>query len=215
MLDTALAGWIALAIIFILASVFSERTSRYGYVIIPIVIGFFAFIKWLPAIYISTVFPVVIGLGVITFLKEQFRVKLGGYGATGSLIWKIMSYMVVLQFAIIFVNGIAIFGGTEFMSSSAANTTIAKYTITDAKQVGTAYVVSDVWQQLYVMFTMVWNMWGVMWALLYGVLTLYPSMTLIFGLDPLLAGVLSMGVYLMFIFELFILVTRPAKQPEI
>jgi hypothetical protein len=215
MLEPALASWIALAIIFLLASVFSERTSRYGYVIIPIIIGFFAFIKWLPAIYISTIFPVVIGLGVITFLKEQFRVRLGGYGATGSLIWKIMSYMVVLQFAIIFVNGIAIFGGTEFMSSSAANTTIAKYTITDAQQIGTSYVASDGWQQLYVMFTMVWNMWGVTWALLYGVLTLYSSMTTIFGLDPLLAGVLSMGVYLMFIFELFILVTRPAKQPEI
>jgi len=210
MLITVIASWIALAFIFLLGSIFSERNVRFGYVLIPIMIGVFIFIGWLPTSYLTIVFPVLMGLGVVTFLKDQFRVKLGGYGSAGSLIWKIMTLLVVLQFAIIFVNGLTMFDKTYIEGEGSAFTD--QYTIEKTNMYGSQTNVS-IQDQLFWGFTMIVQTWNMVWAMVFSLFGMYGNMITVFHLHPLVSALLSMGVYIMFIFELFILVTRPASQP--
>jgi hypothetical protein len=209
MLDTVIAQWVALAFIFLLASVFSERNVRFGYVLIPLMVGLFIFIGWLPTSYLAIIFPVIMGLGVVTFLKDQFHVKLGGYGSAGSLIWKIVTLLVVLQFAIVFVNGITIFD-QQYIAGDTAFTD--QYSITKTNLYGT-YTNTSLTDQLFVAFTMIWEVWNVTWAMVLSLFGMYGNMVNVFKLHPLVAALLSMGVYIMFVFEIFILVTRPSSQP--
>ena len=100
---------IAMSFVFLLASVFGERDAKYGFVLVPILAGVFAIIGFLPTIYGATLIPLVLGLGIVSFLRDQFREKLGSGGSASSLLWKIMAFVIFIQFAIVFVNGVASF----------------------------------------------------------------------------------------------------------
>lgn len=215
MLVGVTSTWIALALLFLLGSVFSQQTSKYGYVLIPIIAGLFAFFGWLPAEYLVMVIPLLICMGVITFMKEQFREKLGGYGSTGSFIWKVMIFMMLLQISIVFVASIGIFGETPAgLEANRFNQTTSKWTIEGTKDQFGTYTDTTGWTQLFFGFQMIIQMFGFMWGFMFSIFGIYWVLTGTFHMPPQLAVVLSAIVYIMFLIELYVLVFRPARAPD-
>lgn len=225
MLSTIVAQWVALGILFLLASAFSERTAKYGFVIIPLVAGLFSFFGWLPSTYLKIIIPLLIAMGVVTFLKEQFRVKLGGYGASGDLIWKLMVFMMLLQVSMVFVGGLGVSSDGDMFNSDSKmgglagdkSKTDAAYDINKIENDAAPFAKAEngsTWDQLYAGFTMVMSAWSLLWAMLIGVLSMYWTLTNVFSIPPLIAGVLSSIMYIMFVIELYVLVAKPFSKPD-
>jgi hypothetical protein len=222
MLAEYIAQWIALGFLFLLASTFSERTSKYGYVLIPLVAGLFAFIGWLPPEYLGVVVPLLLSLGVITFLKEQFRTKLGGYGSSGSFIWKIFFFLIILQVAIVFVNGMGIFNAQMQINNKDIDKTAASYSLTNLTDGNVDPVTGAFGKSAVTTFLdTAWFFGGLMmtafvmmWTIFIGTFTIYSTLTWVFGFPPIVAAALSSVVFLMIPVEIFILFAKPAKQPD-
>jgi len=214
MLAEYVTQWIALGFLFLLASSFSERTAKYGYVLIPIIAGLFAYIGWLGTSYLSTIVPLLLGIGVITFLKEQFRVKLGGYGSSGSLIWRIFSFMIILQFAIVMVNSMGIYESNKIVSPD-AETTSTFYSLQKLAP-GSTDPLTGAYTSQTNLFNTAWFfgeaiMTGflMLWTLLLGTLGLWWTLTGLFKLPASVAYALSGIVYLMFVIEIYIVIFKP------
>ena len=215
MLIGVTSTWIALAFLFLLGSVFSQQTSKYGYVLIPIMAGLFSFFGWLDPNYLLMIIPLLISMGVITFMKEQFREKLGGYGSTGSFIWKVMIFMMLLQVSIVFVASIGIFGDAPAgLEANRFNQTTSKWTIEGTKDQFGQYTDTNGITQLAFLWSNVVQLFGFMFTMLFGIFAIYWVLTGTFHIPQQLAVVLSAIVYIMFIIELYILIVRPAKLPD-
>lgn len=222
MLAEYIAQWIALGFLFLLASTFSERTSKYGYVLIPLFAGMFAYFGWLPIEYLSVVIPLLLSMGVITFLKEQFRAKLGGYGSSGSLVWKIFSFMIILQFAIVLVNGMGVFQSNVEIHNKDVEKTAASYSLVNLTAgnvdpvtgaFGSSPLATAV-DTAYFFGTLMITAFYMMWAIVTGTLGIYFTLTGLFGMNSMVAIALSGVVYLMTLIEIYILIAKPAKQPD-
>jgi len=205
---------IALAFIFLLASIFGERDAKYGYVLIPLLGGAFWIIGWLPDIYVASIIPLILGFGVISFLREQFREKFGSGGSASSLLWKIMVFVVFLQFAIVFVNGIAVFANAPKLESI-NNTFTQNYNLAEAKSVYGQYTNVTAIDQLTVGLTLIWTAWNVTWAMIFGLLDIIPNMINIFHLDAAVATIIGVGFYIMIAIEVFVLLMYRTRPPEI
>ena len=205
---------IALAFIFLLASIFGERDAKYGYVLIPLLGGAFWIIGWLPDIYVASIIPLILGFGVISFLREQFREKFGSGGSASSLLWKIMVFVVFLQFAIVFVNGIAVFANAPKLESI-NNTLTQNYNLAEAKSVYGQYTNVTAIDQLTVGLTLIWTAWNVTWAMIFGLLDIIPNMINIFHLDAAVATIIGVGFYIMIAIEVFVLLMYRTRPPEI
>jgi len=205
---------IAIAFIFLLASIFGERDAKYGYVLIPLLGGAFWIIGWLPDIYVASIIPLILGFGVISFLREQFREKFGSGGSASSLLWKIMVFVVFLQFAIVFVNGIAVFANAPKLESI-NNTLTQNYNLAEAKSVYGQYTNVTAIDQLTVGLTLIWTAWNVTWAMIFGLLDIIPNMINIFHLDAAVATIIGVGFYIMIAIEVFVLLMYRTRPPEI
>ena len=205
---------IALAFIFLLASIFGERDAKYGYVLIPLLGGAFWIIGWLPDIYVASIIPLILGFGVISFLREQFREKFGSGGSASSLLWKIMVFVVFLQFAIVFVNGIAVFANAPKLESI-NNTFTQNYNLVEAKSAYGQYTNITAIDQLTVGLTLIWTAWNVTWAMIFGLLDIIPNMINIFHLDAAVATIIGVGFYIMIAIEVFVLLMYRTRPPEI
>jgi hypothetical protein len=106
-----------------------------------------------------------LGFGIITFLREQFREKFGSGGSASSLLWKIMLFMVFLQFAIVFVNGLAVFANAPKLET-VNNTITERYSLTEATRVYGNYTQISTIDQLTVGFTLVWTAWNLTWSMI-------------------------------------------------
>jgi len=205
---------IALAFIFLLASIFGERDAKYGYVLIPLLGGIFWIIGWLPDIYVASIVPMLLAFGIITFLREQLREKFGSGGSASSLLWKIMLFMVFLQFAIIFVNGLAVFANAPKLAM-VNNTVTEKYTLEEATSVYGNYTSISTIDQLTVGLTLVWTAWNLTWSMIFGLLLIYPNMVTVFHLDPMIAWFIGAGFYIMIAIEVFVLLMFRTRPPEL
>jgi hypothetical protein len=206
---------ISLALIFLLGSVFGERDAIYGYILIPLMGLVFWSLGWLPDLYVSSIIPLVIGLAVVTFLREQFRMKFAGGGSASSLIWKIMAFMVFLQFALVFVNGIASFQGTSVVMATANTSSMQTYTLTGVQNNYGDYTYINAIDQITVGLTLVWTAWNVTWAMIFGMLNIYPNLVTIFHMHPMVAWVVSAGFYIMIAIEVFVLIMFRTRPPEV
>jgi len=207
---------VSLAFIFLLGSVFGERDAKYGYILIPLMGLLFWRFGWLSDVYVASVIPLVLGLAVVTFLREQLRDKFAGSGSASSLIWKIMAFMVFLQFALIFVNGIVSFQGGGVILATANNSYTQGYDLVAANETYGKYTTDlSALDQITVGFKLVWMAWGLTWGMLMGMLQVYPNLVTIFRLDPMVAWVISAGFYIMIALEVFVLLMFRTRPPEI
>jgi hypothetical protein len=214
MLEFVYTG-LALCFIFLLGSVFGERDVKYGYVLIPLFGAAFALFGWLPPLYASTIIPLVLGLAVITFLREQFREKFAGGGSASSLIWKVMAFVVFLQFALVFVNGLAIMQESQTIPGAVNTTVTQTYTIENAQYVYGNYTSPSSIDQLSAGLTLVWTSWTLTWTMIWGMFTIYPNMINIFHMPQALSLIISAGFYIMLGIEVFVLLMFRTRPPEI
>ena len=209
------AMWIALSIIFVVANIWSEENVRFGYVLVPLVGAFFVTIKWISFSYLGQLLPVLIVVGIIAFLRSQLRLKYGFYGSGGSLLWKIISFVIFIQFAIIFVNGLAVFN-TNFADNPSDAETSGLYSISSAESVygSQTYGMKEV-DVIAGSVTLFWTSLKVLWSLAYGFFMLWQTMPATFHIPTSVAVMISAGIYLMTAFEVFTMIYKPLKSPEI
>lgn len=218
MLKFYIAQWIALGILFLLASAFSERTAKYGYILIPLLAGLFSYFGWLDGYYLVTIVPLLLTMGVVTFLKEQFRIKLGGYGSNTSLIWKIVYFLMIIQIAIVFVNGMGIYSSIDKGKIVPDSTMVQN---TDSWSVYNAnsadmqrFYDPTIWDQVTFFVTFVINSTLLLIQMLIGTLGIYWTLINVFGVPPSISAVLSSIVWIMFIVEIYITFAKPFSQPK-
>ena len=221
LIEQQITTWIAVAILFMLASVFSERTAKYGYVLIPITTGLFAYFGWLEPKYMAVVVPLLLSLGAITFLKEQFRVKLGGYGQSGSLLWKIVSFMMLIQVAIVMVASMGAIGLYESKDLgtltlySASPEAAKSFSVNEITNATAPFAIQDasLTDQVWFGFTIAVTGFALLIDMILVIPKLYWILTGAFGFSPVVAVAASGIVYIMFAWELIALVTRsPPKE---
>lgn len=204
---------ISLAFVFLLGSVVGEREVKYVLVLLAIFAGIFTLIGWLPPIYASSIFPLLLGMSVVNFIRDQYREKFGGSASASSLIWKVMAFVVFLQFAIVFVNGLAAFNYTT--SIQAVNNTVTQdYKLENAATVYGDYTNPSSLDQLSIGLTLVWTSWALTWSMIWGIFTIYPNLVNVFHLDSQIAAVISIGFYLMMAIEVFVLLMFRTRPPE-
>lgn len=206
---------IALALIFLLGSVFGERDSKYGFILVSLIGLLFASMGWFPPLYTASIIPLVLCLAVVTFLREQFREKFAGGGSASSLIWKIMAFIVFLQFALVFVNGIASFQASEIKMQTANTSQMQTYTLTGVQEQYGNYTAVSTIDQLTVGLTLVWTAWNVTWAMIWGMFSIYPNLVTIFHVPAAISWVITAGFYIMFAIEVFVLLSFKTRPPEI
>lgn len=202
--------WISLALLFLLASVFSEFNGRYGWVLIPLTTGIFWIVGWLPFTYFQTAIPIVIMLGVISYLREQLKVKFLVAGSSGGIFWKIVAFLMFIQVATIFVNGLVIYNVTIANTQS----DIQNWKIESANSVYGSYTGISAIDQVVTGLTFVWMSWNMLWSMVTAIFTIYPSLITNFHVPAGIAMLLSLGFYLLFAIELFVLLYRPQRNPE-
>jgi hypothetical protein len=213
MLDTVAYQWVSVAFLFLLGSIWSEDNVRFGYILVPFMAGFLWFIGWLQFSYLSSIIPIVIFMGVITYLRAHLKYKYGVFGSSGGLLFKIEAFVIFLVFAIVFINGMAIFNA-NYVDIPAS--TAPDYSITSAQSVyaGQTYdlniltVVSD-------LLSFTWMSLKMFWSFLLAFFTLIPMLQTQFHLPPALSVLIGAGIYILVGIEVFILIFRPYRSPEI
>ena len=211
--------WIALSILFLLGSIWSEDNVRYGYILVPFMGALFYWVGWLNFAYLTSVVPIMAMLGILAYLRAHAKYKFGIFGSGGGMLWKIFSFFVFLQFAIVFANGLSIFDAkyiddpsNEIIGSGGT----AGYSITKAESVygSQTYGISIV-DVITNGLQIVWNSFKVVWAMIESFFALYPTMVKNFGMPPEVATIISAGVYLLVAFEVFVLIFKPYRAPEL
>jgi hypothetical protein len=204
---------IALSFIFLLASIWSEENVRFGYVLVPLMAAFFWWAGFLPFAYLTTVIPLLIFMGVISFMRAQLKVKWGFYGTGGGILYKLVFFLIMVQLAIGYVNGLGLF--TTNIAAAPQNQ-YTTYNITTANS--TFAPVSsglDIADAISNGAKMMWMMFSVLWSMLSSVFLIYPTLVNTFGIPASLSLILQAGIYVIYGLELVNMVFKPSKSVEV
>ena len=213
---TVALQWFAMAFMFIISSIWSERNVKFGYVIAPVMVGFFWAIGWISFPYLATLVPMVIMIGILAYLRTHLRTKFGVFGSSGGLLFKIVVFVIFLQFALVFVNGLAVAGVFDQQFAPNPTDQFSTYTISTAQSVyassTTDMNVSDaIWNGL----GFVWAQWIMLWNIVFGFFSIYNTMVTIFKVPAAISVILSAGIYVLTAIEVFVLVFKPFRAPEV
>lgn len=213
-MDAAIAlQWLALCFIFLTGSIWSEDNARFGYVITALMGGFFWWIGWITFAYLGTVIPVVIMIAILSYLRSHLKYKFGVFGSNGGLLWKVLGFIIVLQFAIITINGLAIFNGQWIANPSNEFT---GYTIDTAESTFGGFTTGVAGADAVIMaLTIGWLLLGFLWSMLVAFFTLYPTLVSTFHVPVMIAAAISCGVYVLTALELFVLIFKPIRPVEV
>lgn len=208
--------WFSMAIMFLISSIWSERNVRFGYIVAPLMVGFFWGIGWIGFPYLSTVVPMIIMIGILSYLRSHLRIKFGVFGSSGGLLFKIVVFVIFLQFALIFVNGLVSVGVFDQQFAASPSNEFNQYSITSAQSVyqqsTTGVSLTDaVWNG----FGLVWAQWTILWKMVFGFFNIYGTMTNIFHVPESVSVILSAGIYILTAIEVFVLIFKPFRAPEV
>jgi hypothetical protein len=213
MSETLILEFIAVSFLFLLASVWSEENVRFGYVLVPLLAAFFWWAGMLPFAYLTTVIPLIIFMGVIGFMRGQLKYKWGVLGTGGGLLYKLVFYLIMIQMAIGYINGIGMFGDSFAATPSNEYTT---YTLDSAND-----TFGDISSNLNAVdlitggFQFVWSMFKILWSMIASVFLIYPTLVHTFGIPQSLSLVLQCGIYILYALELVNMVYKPYKVAEV
>lgn len=202
-MDAALGmQWIAIMLIFLISSIWSQENAHFGGILIALMSGFFWYIGWLSYSYLPTVIPCVIFLAIFSFMRTQLRVKYGTYGTAGGLLPQVLLFLVMVNVAIVFVNGIGIFstsyvpnptGATDQYTLSEVNETLGQFSSS-----GTGW--TDQVAQALALGAMAWNMFV---SMILGVFTQIPWLADKFHVPTLVMAPIVAGLWFLTIVEIF------------
>jgi len=214
--STLILQWFALAFVFLISSIWSENNVRFGYIITIFMAGFFWMIGWIQFPYLSTVIPMMMMLAILSYLRSHLKMKFGVFGSSGGLLFKIVVFVIFLQFALIFVNGLVTVGVFDQQFAPNPSSEFQSYTISNAETVYKSSttdvnVVDAVWNGM----GLVWTQWIVLWNMVFGFFSIYNTMVTIFKVPAAVSVLLSAGVYILTAIEVFVLVFKPYRAPEV
>jgi hypothetical protein len=204
---------IALSFIFLLASIFSEENVRFGYVLVPLMAAFFWWSGFLPFTYLSTVIPLLIFMGVISFMRAQLKVKWGFFGTGGGILYKLVFFLIMVQLAIGYVNGLGLFTQNIAMAPSNDYTTYNISTANSTFAPSSSRI--DIVDAATNGIQMAWMMFRIVWSMLASVFLIYPTLVNVFGIPASLSLILQAGIYVIYGLELVNMVFKPSKSMEV
>lgn len=207
--------WAAVALIFLISSIWSEENVRFGYVVVPIFAGIFWWIGWIQFAYLAAVIPILLFMGIFSYMRAQLKVKWGVFGSGSGILPKIIAFVVFLQFAVILVNGMMIFN-TATISNSAVNNTFTSYSIEKAQDVyGSSTANMNIIDVVTNGLTFVWTSFTVFWQIVFSFFQIYGTMVNVFHVPAAISAVISAGIYLLTAIEVFVLIFKPYRAPEV
>lgn len=205
--------WISIAILFLLSSIWSEDNIRFGYILVPFMAGFFWLIGWIQFYYLSTIIPLIILMGVISYLRSQLKSKYGVFGSSGGLLFKIVSFVIILQMAIGFVNGMALFTGPYAATPSNEYTTYTLQKANDTYAGSSSGI--DILDAITNGLSIAWMMFRILWSMISSIFLIYPLLVTSFHIPSNLSLLIQCGIYLLYGAELFTMIFKPYKPAEI
>jgi hypothetical protein len=204
---------IALSFIFLLASVFSEENVRFGYILVPLVAAFFWWAGFLPFAYLTTVIPLMIFMGIISFMRAQLKIKWGFFGTGGGILFKLVFFLIMIQLAIGYVNGMGLF------SNNMAATPSNQYTTYNLSSADATFAPTSSGLDIVDAVTngtkLAWMMFTVLWSMLSSVFLIYPTLVNTFGIPASLSVMLQAGIYIIYALELINMIFKPSKPAEV
>lgn len=209
--------WVSMALIFLVASIWGESDMKFGVVLVPLFTGIFWLFGWLPEQFVEGALMFALTLGIISFLKEQYKQKLGAGTLGGFTIWKVMAFIVFIQFATVFVCGMTYsLGDVGSKQIQPMNTTQTdSYNIVTADTVyGQATNIDEI-DAVTTGLTMGWMAYNTLWGMWWGVITVYPTLVNVFHIPPPVALVVSGGIYVMLAVEVITLIWFRTRPPTV
>jgi len=204
---------LALILLFLLASIFSEENVRFGYVLIPFVAAFFWWAGFLPFAYMTTIIPLMIFMGLFSFMRMQAKYKWGVGGTSGGILYKIVFFLIMIQMVIGYVNGMGMFATNSVVTPSNEYT---QYTLASAQSVyGANSFGIDVVDMVTNGIQIMWMSFKVLWTMLAAVFFIYPTLVNQFHIPVELSVILQTGIYVIYGLELFNMVFKPFKAAEV
>ena len=205
--------WAAICFVFVIASLWGEENTRFGYVILPIFMGLFWWMGWIQFAYLAAVIPILIFMGVFAYMREQAKVKWGIFGSGSGILPKIIAFVVFLQFAIILVNGMVIFQDQQMSNPSNEFTS---YSVEKAEAVyGDTTVSLGIVDSALMGLTLIWTQFQLFFTIVFSFFGIYKTLVSTFHVPMALATVISGGIYLLTAIEVFVLIFKPYRAPEI
>lgn len=204
--------WIAICLLFLLSTIWSEDSVRYGYVIVPLMAAFFWWLGLLQYAYLGAIIPLILVMGVIAHLRAIGKYKFGIFGSNSGMLVKIVVFIIFVQVAIGFVNGLGMFSSPALVNQTNEYTT---YTLTKASDVYTgqttglsiADAVTNGWN-------MIWTAWTVIWGMISAIFLIYPILVNQFHIPAPLSALLQVGVYILYATTVFTLIFKPYTSLE-
>ena len=216
-MDQIFAQWIALCILFLASSVWSEDNVRFGYIVVPMLAGFFWLIGWIQFTYLGAVIPLVIMMGIISYLRAQLKYKYGVFGSNSGILFKIVVFLIFVQMAMGFINGMnangQLFGSNYGATPSNEFTT---YTLTAAnnsfkQSTSDINIVEAVADGLKI----AWTMFKIIWGMFAAIFLIYPILEGVFHIPSNLSLLIQCGIYILYAAEMFTMVFKPYKPVEV
>jgi hypothetical protein len=206
--------WIALSLLFVASTIWSEDNVRFGYVLVPFLAGFFYWAGFLNYVYLGTIIPLVMVMGVITYLRSHLKYKYGVFGSSGGLLVKIVVFLIILQMAIGYVNGLGIFQ-TAYAPTPSNDYTLS-YNLSTAQKVYAGQTTGiDVADTVANTFSIIWIAWRVMWGIISAIFYVYGPLTTIFHVDMATSALIQCGMYLLYGLTVFTLIFKPYQPVEL
>jgi hypothetical protein len=221
--DVVILEWISLFASFFIGALISEEHMRFGAVATVITCLFFYGIGWIQFPYLPNVIPIVVIVAVFGLLRQQLKFKMGVFGNNGSLFWKIIAWLIILQFSVMIINsagvpGLGTNGGAQIANF---NNTETNYAITSGNTLfgmgsgntssGASNVITDAGALLAIGWMLVTGLISIVTAFV----GTYWTLTNTFGVPVPIATVMTATLYIMLIFELIAIIWKPFKSPEI
>ena len=203
---------IAFCFLFLLSAIWSQENVRFGYVLVPLMAGFFWWSGFLPFNYLVTVIPLMVFMGIFSFMRAQLKFSWGFMGTGGGIIYKMVLFLIIIQMVIGYVNGMGIFQQNVAVNQTNEYTT---YTLANANasfSQSSSHVdaLNAVTNGLFI----AWTLFGVLWSMLASVFFIYPTLVGIFHIPESLSLIVQCGIYFIYALELVGMVYRPYKPVE-
>jgi len=118
----------------------------------------------------------------------------------------------MMQFAIIIINGMAIFN-TQYAENP--DNEFTSYSLSSAESVFGGFVTGiDSIDIVIATLTIGWMLLKLVFSMLFAFFALYPTLVSIFHVPPTIAAVVAAAIYVLTALELFMLIFKPFRQVE-
>lgn len=205
--------WFSMCMLFLVSTIWSEDNIRFGYVIVPALAGIFWIIGFIQFSYLGAIIPLLFLMGIISNLRAQLKYKYGVFGSSGGLLFKIVAFVIIMQMAIGYVNGMALFSGPYAPTPENEYTS---YTLQKANETyGASSSGLDVVDAIANGLSIAWMMFKVIWSMISAIFFIYPILVSSFHIPADLSLLLQCGIYMLYGAELFTMIFKPYKPVEI